>query len=103
MIDVRQWDGICYADPAFVFLLENDIWRVFVNTDPETLKLSFDKPLLRKWFINIKDDEYEMAGFCNSYDLTTSTFSILGTLNNSRKVKHLDSSPIILNLTRHRG
>ncbi len=103
MINVRQWNSVSYTDAAFVFLLEDYIRWVFVNSDSETFKLILNKSLLRERFIDIKDDEYEMAGFCNSYDLTTSTFSIFGPLNNSWKVEHLNSSSIVLDLTWHRG
>ncbi len=103
MINMRQWNRISYANAAFVFLFEYDIWGVFVDPDSETLKFILNNPFLRERFIDIEDDEYEMTGFCNGYDLTTSTFAVFGPLNNTRKIKHLNSSPIVLNLTWHGG
>ena len=43
-----------------------------------------------------------MTGFGNSNDLTATTFAILGALDDSREIKHLDSSTIVLNLAWNR-
>ena len=83
MANMGQWYGICDADATFVFLFEDNIWRILVDTDTEAFEFVLDDPFVSEGFVDIKDNEDEMAGLSNSNDLTTSTFAILGPLNDT--------------------
>ena len=83
MADMGQRDGVCDADATFVFLLEDNIWRILVDADPEAFQFVFDDSFVSEGFVDVKDNEDKMARLSNSNDLTTSTFSILGSLNDT--------------------
>ena len=83
MADMGQRYGVCDADATFVFLLEDNVWRILVDTDPEAFEFVLDDSFVSEGFVDVKDNEDKMAGLSNSNDLTTSTFSILGSLNNT--------------------
>ena len=73
--------------------------------------------LVGEWFGNIEHNENEVAGSCRTdhlqeghelaqfhkltvqSHLTTTTFAILGTLDDSRQVKQLNFCPSVNNLT----
>lgn len=101
MIDVGQRHSIGDTDAAFILFLEDNIWWLFIDTNAEAFKLILDDSLLRQRLIDIKNDEYEMAGFGNGDHLSTSTFAVFGSLNDSGKVEHLNCSAIVLDLTRN--
>ena len=83
MADMGQRDGVCNADATFVFLLEDNVWRIFVDADPEAFEFVLDDSFVSEGFVDVKDNEDKMARLSNSNDLTTSTFSILGSLNDT--------------------
>lgn len=83
MTDMGQRDGVCDADATFVFLLENNVWRILVDSDTEALELVLDDSFVSEGFVDVEDNEDKMARLSNSDDLTTSTFAILGSLDNT--------------------
>lgn len=83
MADMGQWDGVCDADATFVFLLEDNVWRIFVNSDTEAFELVLDDSLVSEGFVDVEDNEDKMARLGNSNDLTTSTFAVLGSLDDT--------------------
>ena len=83
MADMGQRDGVCDADATFIFLLEDNVWRILVDADPEAFQFVFDDSFVSKGFVDVKNNEDEMARLSNSNDLTTSTFPILGSLNDT--------------------
>ena len=83
MADMGQRDGVCDADATFVFLLEDNVWRILVDADPEAFEFVLDDSFVSEGFVDVKDNEDKMARLSNSNDLTTSTFSILGSLNDT--------------------
>lgn len=101
MVDMGQRHSIGDTDAAFILFLEDDIWWLFIDTNTEAFKLIFDNSLLRQRLVDIKNDEYEMAGFGNGDHLSTSTFAVFGSLNDAGKVEHLNCSAIVLDLTRN--
>ncbi len=84
MTDMGQRDGICDADATFVFLLEDNVWRILIDSDTEALELVLDDSFVSEGFIDVEDDEDKMARLGNGNDLTTSTFTVLGPLDDTR-------------------
>ncbi len=83
MADMGQRDGICDADATFVFLLEDNVWRILIDSDTEALELVLDDSFVGEGFIDVEDDEDKMARLGNGNDLTTSTFAVLGPLDDT--------------------
>ena len=100
---VGQWHGVGNGNASFIFLLEHYIGWPFVDPNTEALKLGLDDPLFCEGFVHVQNNEDEMASLSNRDNLTTTTFPVLGSLNDSREVQHLDSSAIIHYLTRDCG
>lgn len=99
MSNIGQGYGIGDGNSAFVLLLEYYIWRLFIDTDTKPLQLSLDDLFVCQWLVNVQDDEDEMTSLGYCYDLTTTTLAIFSTLNDTRKIQHLNGSPIVLDLT----
>lgn len=89
------------ADAALVLLLEVNIWWFFVNTNTKAFKFVLDDPFVCKRFVHIQDDENQVASLSNSDDLSTATFAILGTLNDTGQVENLDLCTIVKDLARN--
>lgn len=83
MADMGQGNGVCNADATFVFLLKDNIWRILVDSDTEALELVFDDSFVSERFVDVEDNEDKMARLGNSNDLTTSTFAVLGSLDDT--------------------
>ena len=98
VIYVRQWYGVCDADASLVLLLEHDVWGLFVDSNAKTFELGFDDSLIGKGLVHIQNDEDQMACFSDSNDLTTATFPILRTLDDTGEIEHLDLGAVILDL-----
>ena len=83
MADMGQRDGVCDADATFVFLLEDNVWRILIDSNSEAFELGLDYSFVSEGFIDVEDNENEMAGLGNSNDLTASTFAVLGSLDDT--------------------
>lgn len=86
MRDMGQRNRGGDGDTAFVLLLENDVWRLLVDPDSESLQFVLDDPLVRQRLVDVENDEDKVAGLCDSNNLPTTTLAILGSLNNSGQV-----------------
>lgn len=84
MADMGQRDRVRDADATLVFLLEDNVWRILVDSDTKTLELVLDDSFVSEGFVDVEDNENKMARLGNSNDLTTSTFAILGSLDDTR-------------------
>lgn len=100
-LDVRQWDSIRYADSTFIFLFEHNIGWLLVNSNSKPFQLGLDHFLVSERLVYVQNNEYQMAGLRDGDDLATTTFTILGALDNPWQIKHLDSRTVVLNLTRN--
>lgn len=89
MIDVRQGHSASDVQATLVLLLECDVGRGLVDADAKALQFGLDDPLVGQGFVHIQHNEDEMAGFGDGNDLSTSSASILGTFDDSRKVDDL--------------
>ena len=83
MADMGQRDGIRDADATFVFLLEDNVWRILIDSDTEALELVLDDSFVGEGFIDVEDNEDKMACLSHGNDLTTSTFAVLGPLDDT--------------------
>ena len=84
MANVGQGNGVRDADATFVFLLEDNVGRILVDSNTEALKLGLDDSFISERFVDIEDNENKMACLSNSNDLTTSTFAVFSSLNYTR-------------------
>ena len=103
MTDMAQRDGIRDADPTFVLLLEDNVWRILVDSDTKALEFVFDNSFVSEGFVDIENNEDKMARLRNSDDLTATTFAVLGSLDDTGQIEHLDCSAVVLDLTRYSG
>ena len=103
MADMRQWNSIRYGYSPLVLLLEDNVGRILVDSDTKAFELVLDDSLVSERLVNIKHYEDKMTGFGNGYNLTTSTFAVFGSLNDTRQIEHLDGRSVILHLTRDSG
>ena len=73
--EMCQWYGIGHVDSAFVFLLEGDVRRFFIEPDAETFQFRLYYSLVGEGFIDIENNENQIARPRDGYDLTTSSLS----------------------------
>ena len=67
---------VCHVDSSLIFLLERNVWWLFVESDSEALQFGLYYSFVSERLVDIQDDEYEIASSCNGNDLTTSTLAI---------------------------
>lgn len=103
MANMSQWHSVRDGDASFILLLEDNVGRILIDSYTEAFELVLDDSFVSEGLVHIKNDENEMTGFGNGNDLTTSAFAILGSLNDTGQIKHLDGCTIVLHLTRHSG
>ena len=101
MADMCEWDSVGYGNTAFIFLLEDNVGRILVDPNAKALKLILDDLFVCERFVDIKDNKDEMACFSHRNNLTTSTFAVLSSLDDTRQIEHLNCGAIVLNLTRY--
>lgn len=89
VIDMCQGHRACNIQATLVLLLERDVWRLLVYSDPEPLQLGLDDTLVCERLVDIKNDEDEVACFGHSNDLSPSTAAVFGTLNDTRQIDDL--------------
>ena len=58
MINMGQRDSIGYADAAFIFLPEDNVWWFFVDSNAKAFQFIFNNPLVRQWLVDVQNDEY---------------------------------------------
>jgi hypothetical protein len=80
--EMCQGHSICHIDSAFVLLLERDVWWFLVESNAETFQFGFYYSLVGEWFVDVEDNENQIARPCNSYDLTTSTLKVRNDAQN---------------------
>lgn len=83
MADMGQRDGVRDADATLVFLLEDNVWRILVDSDTKALELVLDDSLVSEGLVDVEDNEDKMARLGHRNDLATSTFAVLGSLDDT--------------------
>lgn len=101
MVNVSKRLSACDIDTTLVFFAECDVRRSLIDPYAKSFQFRLNDSLISKGLVHVQDDEDEMAGFGNGNDLTTSTFSIFCTLDDTRKIQHLDLRTIVLHLAWH--
>lgn len=76
--------GDCYA--TLVLLFEIDVWRALVESDSETFEFVFDDSFVLHWAGCVQHDDNQVAGSGHSDDLFTTTFTVLGTFDDTRQI-----------------
>lgn len=98
VINVGQGDCVGDADSTLFLLLEVNVRRFFVDTNTKPFKFVLDNSLVCEGFVDIQNDEDQMAGFGNGNDLSTTTFAVLGSLNDTRQIQNLNFRSVVHNL-----
>lgn len=103
MRDIRQGNSRSNGNTALVLLLEGDIGRRLIDPDPKALHFSLDNPLINQGLIDIEDNEDQIARLGHRNDLSSTTLTILGTLDNTGQIEDLDLGSVVHHLSGDRG
>lgn len=98
-----QRDSARDGNTTLVLLFENNVGRLLVDSDPKPFQFGLDDLLVDQRLVDVEHDENKVAGFGHGNDLSTTTLTILGTLNNTRKVENLDLCAVVHHLSGHGG
>ena len=101
MDDVGQRNSTRNGNTTLILLLENNVGGLLVNSDTEPFQFGFDDLLVDQGLVHVEDNENEVAGLGYGNDLSTTTFTILGTLNNTRKIENLNFGAVVHHLSGH--
>ena len=84
-----------------IFPLKYNIRLLLVETNSEALELAFDNPFVCHGLLAIEHDKNTGACTSDTDDLLTTTFTILGSFNNTWQIKQLHLRPSIVIHTRY--
>lgn len=90
-------------DSSLFFPLEHDVWGCLVQTNSEAFQLALDNFLVLKWFQHVQNNEDQAASSGNGNDLSSSSFSVFGTFNDTWQVQELDFGSLVLNTAGYSG
>ena len=82
-----HWHG--QVNASFLLLLEADVGRLLVESNPKPLQLLLDESLVFQRLEDIQHDEDEATRSCNGDDLPAPPLPILGPLNDARQIQQL--------------
>ena len=99
VVNVSQRLGAGDGNTTLVLLLEQNVGGLLIDSNTEALQFVLDDSLINQRLVHVKDNENEVASLGHSNDLTTTTLSVFGTLNNTRKIENLDLSTVVHHLT----
>lgn len=74
---------MCEVNAALVLLSERNVRSLLVQSNTEAVQLLLDHVLVRQRFQRVETDQNQIARLCRRNDLSTTTFTILGTFNNA--------------------
>lgn len=84
-------------DTATFSLSNSDSGRFFVKSDTNRFKLMSELSLLISSLLNVEDHKDKICRFTTSDNLSSSSLTFGGTLNDTGKIEKLDSRIIVLN------
>lgn len=87
--DPRETYQSRQIDTTAILLLESDIGRALVQSNTESFHFTFDDPLMLQRFQDVQDDQDQITGSGDGDHLTTSTFTIFGSFDNTRQIEEL--------------
>ena len=93
---LRFHDG----NTTLVSLLNGNIRPLLVESDTETLKLTLNYAFVSQWLECIEHNEDQRAGSGDTDNLLTTTFTVLGTFDNTWEIEKLDLGSLIFVGTR---
>src|SRR5699024_5046453 len=91
------------VDTTLVLLSNDNVRGFLVKTDTHTLEFVFNDPLVVHRLVDIEHNEDKVDGTSDGNNLTTTTFTVLGTLNNTGQIKHLNLGTLVFDDTGHGG
>lgn len=74
------------VDTALFLSAEADVGRLLIKADAEAFELPLNNFLMLKRLQDIQHDKNKATGSSYGNYLPTTTFTILGTLNNTRQI-----------------
>ena len=83
-------------DAAFFFLFVRDVGLAFVESNAKAVELVFDEMFVRERFECVETNADQIARLCHSNDLTTTTFAVLRTFDNTRQIQQLTEKTTIV-------
>ena len=94
---------MCLRDihTSSIFPLKYDVGFAPVEANTEAFELAFDNPFVCHGLLAIEHDKNTGAGTRHTDDLLTTTFTILGSFNNTGQIKQLHLRPSIVIHTRY--
>jgi hypothetical protein len=99
--------------PSALLLLDGDGWRLLVQSDTEAFQLVRQNSEIIERLQHIQNNKNQVAGSRNGDDLPTTTFTVLGSLNDTcpvswrvinrltRQIEDLYSGAVMLQSTRY--
>ena len=90
MINVGKWHGAGDVQAALILLLEGDIGRLLIYADSKTFQFRFNDSLVSQGLIDVQHDKDQVTGLGNGNDLPATTSTVLGSLNDTRKIDNLE-------------
>ena len=91
------------VDSTAIFSLQSNSRLFCVESDAETCELSLNDPLVSHGLLAIKHDQNEGAGTGDTDDLLTTTFTILGSFNDTWQIEKLDFRATVVIYTWYTG
>lgn len=89
-VQLRLGNHALHVYPSLVLLLEDNVWRGFIKTDPKSFQLLFKDLLVSQGLEDVQNDKDQVCCPSHSNNLPSSSLSVLSTFNNPRQVKKLD-------------
>lgn len=96
---MSQGHSACYVQAALILLLDGDVGWPLVDSDAKSLQFIFDDSLVCERFVDVKNNEDQMACLRNRNDLATSTAAVFGTLDDTWQVDNLERGTVVHDLT----
>lgn len=79
---------------ALVLPLEVDVRRLLVQSDAEALQLVLEQLFVQQRLQYVQHHEDQVAGASHRDHLSTTTLSVLCSLDDSREIEQLDLGPV---------
>ena len=87
------------GNTTLVLLLEQNVGGRLVAPNTKSFQFVLDDTLVNQWLVHVKDNEDKVASLSHCNNLSTTTLSVFGTLNNTRKIENLNLGTVIHDLT----
>lgn len=82
-VEIRERYGVREVDTTLVLLSERDVRSLLIESNAKTVEFLLDNVLVRQRLQRIETDQNQIASLCRRNNLSTTTFAIFGTFNNT--------------------